>query len=243
MSVTVAIPALDELDNLRILLPELAGLSESLGNVYLQVLVVVERDPDPEEVSELESMGATVIARAPTNSFGDAIRTAIAEINKDSNFVVFMDADGSHSPRRIPDLLAEMKNADVVVASRYVDGGTSENSLLLRTMSIALNRAYSLVLGLDCRDVSTNYKMYRANMLKQLDLRCANFDIVEEMLFSVSVQVLPERLRITEIPDHFAQRQSGETKRQLGVYIASYIWTLWKLRTMQRRESKFHARK
>jgi dolichol-phosphate mannosyltransferase len=229
-SISLVIPAFDELDNLRVLLPEIHDLRPRLADVTLETFVIVATGASSHEVAEIESLGATVVKRGPTDSFGDAIRTGIKSVAPDSDFVVFMDADGSHSPARIPDLVHALKGADVVVASRYVAGGTSDNGLVLKAMSLALNRAYSLVLGIRCRDVSTNFKLYRASDLRRIRLACDNFDIVEEILVRVQDLKTPRRLRIVEIPDHFAQRRSGVTKRRLGPYIASYLWTLGKLR-------------
>ena len=228
--ITVAIPALDEIENLRFLLPQLSQIDKLLTNVNLRVIVVVGVDCPADEITEIQRLGASVVKRTPSNSFGDAIRTAIASSANDSDFVVFMDADGSHSPKQIPVLLDHIHDADVVIASRYVQGGSSDNGIVLRAMSIALNRAYAIVLGIDCKDISTNFKVYRSSDLTELSLTCDNFDIVEELLFGVRTLKYPVDLRIVEIPDHFAQRRSGETKRRLGVYIASYIWTLWNLR-------------
>lgn len=229
-TLAVVIPAFDERANLEVLLPQLVQVALENPDARIEPLVVVERGAKAEDIRVLESLGAHVVLRHPTDSFGDAIRSGIRSVPQAADYVVFMDADGSHSPTRIPDLLEEAPAADVVVASRYVSGGTSDNGFVLKAMSIALNRAYSLVLGIDCRDVSTNFKLYRAPDLRQIHLVCENFDIVEEILVRVQELKTPRRLSIVEIPDHFAQRRSGVTKRRLGPYIASYLWTLGKLR-------------
>ncbi len=140
-----------------------------------------------------------------------------------------MDADGSHDPATISRLVARADEADVVVASRYVAGGRSDNGLALRAMSRSLNLAYGLVLGLRCRDLSTSYKLFRYSDVSAVDLTCHNFDIVEELLFRVSRRVGPG-FRIVEIPDYFHERDEGETKRQLGPFVASYLVTLMRLR-------------
>ena len=140
-----------------------------------------------------------------------------------------MDADGSHDPATIPRLLARADDADVIIASRYVDGGRSDNGAVLRGMSRSLNLAYSVVLGLKCRDLSTNFKLFHYADIRDVSLTCSNFDVVEELLFRVR-QAKGPSLRILEIPDYFHERDEGETKRQLGPFVASYLLTLVRLR-------------
>jgi dolichol-phosphate mannosyltransferase len=116
-----------------------------------------------------------------------------------------------------------------VIASRYVEGGHSDNGPLLRAMSRSLNFTYGLVLGLKCHDISTNFKLFHYRDVRDVTLSCSNFDIVEELLFRVRQERGPA-LRIVEIPDYFHERDEGETKRQLGPFVASYLLTLTRLR-------------
>jgi len=234
----VIIPAFDELENLKVLLPGIIDMQSLLPGITLTPLVVLPTAAPESEVAALAQLGAQVVIRTPTDSFGDAVRSGIRSIRDTTEFVIFMDADGSHSPTRIPTLVEHASQADVVVASRYTKGGRSDNSPLLKAMSIALNRAYSLVLGIKCKDVSTNYKLYKGRDLRQIVLECNNFDIVEEILFRVQDLKRPKKLSIVEVPDHFAQRGIGSTKRRLGPYIASYLWTLARLRFMNSRSKQ-----
>lgn len=229
------IPAFDELANLRGLLPQIAGLNGRGLATMIEPTVILPTQANDQEIREIESLGARVAIREPSDAFGDAIRTGIQAIAPDTDYVVFMDADGSHTPSRIPEMLRHAQSADVVVASRYTKGGSSDNGPILKIMSLVLNRAYSVVLGINCRDVSTNFKLYHARDLKGIALSCNNFDVVEEVLFRVQERKYPKRLEIVEIPDHFAQRNLGKSKRKLGPYIASYLWTLGKLRVKQAR--------
>ncbi|MEK7692373.1 MAG: hypothetical protein AAB425_15265, partial [Bdellovibrionota bacterium] len=111
---------------------------------------------------------------------------------------------------------------------RYVDGGSTENPTSLIWMSRILNWTYSFVLGLKCKDVSNSFKLYRGEALRGLDLYCDNFDIIEEILFKLSRA--NRDLRIREVPFAFKSRMFGETKRNLVVFIATYIITMVKLR-------------
>jgi dolichol-phosphate mannosyltransferase len=95
-------------------------------------------------------------------------------------------------------------------------------------MSRVLNISYSLVLNLRCKDVSNSFKVYRADWLKRLSLRCANFDIVEEILFKLVRQ--HPRARIKEVPFSFKKRMFGETKRNLVTFMLTYLFTIIRLR-------------
>ncbi len=145
--------------------------------------------------------------------------------------MIFMDSDGSHTPEFLPQLWREREHADVVIASRYVEGGYTENSKMLVGMSRVLNWSYSLILGLPCKDVSNSFKLYRRAQLQCLVLKCENFDIVEEILYKL-IRLFPD-LKIKEVPFSFKKRMFGETKRHLLWFILSYAITILKLRFMR----------
>jgi dolichol-phosphate mannosyltransferase len=225
VSLSVVMPAYQEEENLRLLLPRILDSLRSLG-VSFEVVVVDTMAPLDATREVCEQLQVRFVARRGGNSFGDAFRTGIAEAR--GEFVIFMDSDGSHSPEWIPKLFAYHSSHDVVIASRYVREGFTENSWVLVSMSRTLNWTYSLVLGIDCRDVSNSYRLYRGAQLKALTLTCDNFDIVEEVLFKLVRQ--NRGLRIHEVPFTFKQRMFGKTKRNLVLFIVTYLYTLIKLR-------------
>ena len=232
---SIVIPAYDELLNLRELVPEIKRVTKQLQNFSTEILIVLPSIAKPEEIQEIKNFGATVVMRQPTDSFGDALRGGFAAVSDTSEFVLVMDADYSHNPLAITRLLAASSGAHVVVASRYTHGGTTANSLLLKIMSRLLNLAYSIVLGINCRDISTNYKLYRRSDLKNIVLNCKDFDIVEEILFKVK-SIHGHSFVIREVPDHFSERKFGVTKRQLGPFIISYFRTLVRLKISSKKK-------
>ena len=232
---SIVIPAYDELLNLRELVPEIKRVTQQLQNFSTEILIVLPSIAKPEEIQEIKNFGATVVMRQPTDSFGDALRSGFAALSDTSEFVLVMDADYSHNPLAITRLLAASSGAHVVVASRYTHGGTTANSLLLKIMSRLLNLAYSIVLGINCRDISTNYKLYRRSDIKNIVLNCKDFDIVEEILFQVK-SIHGQSFVIREVPDHFYERKFGVTKRQLRPFIISYFRTLVRLKISSKKK-------
>jgi dolichol-phosphate mannosyltransferase len=226
---SIVLPAYREEENLRLLLPRIrAALAETEGRAEILVVDTVT----PLDATELvcEEFDVRYLRRSPSNAFGDAVRVGIQEAR--GQWVLFMDADGSHGPEWIPRLIAERESHDVVIASRYVAGGSTENNLLLILMSMILNLTYSLVLGLKVRDVSNSYKLYRAAFLKELKLKCKNFDIIEEILFRIRRR--HPQVRIKEIPFTFKTRMFGRTKRNLLWFVLTYLYTIVRLRFLSR---------
>ncbi len=222
---TVVLPAYLEEENLRLLLPRIKEHCKQMTPNF-QVLVVdtmTPKDGTPEVCREL---GITYLNREGGNNYGDAVRTGIS--HSKGKKVIFMDADGSHPPNVLDELYQQKDNADIVIASRYVEGGYTENSRILVLMSLIVNMGYRFVLGLKCKDVSNSFKLYPGEALRSLKLKCNNFDIVEELLFKM-VRSNPT-YKIKEVPFSFKKRMFGETKRNLFVFIFTYIITLIRLR-------------
>lgn len=222
---SVVIPAYHEEENLRVLLPR---LNATLSGAHLahEVLVIDTQAPLDNTREVCEQWQVRYVPRRGSNMFGDAIRTGLAEAR--GEWILFMDADGSHTPEFIPKMLELRASSDVVIASRYVPGGYTENSRILVLMSHVVNIVYRVVLGLRCKDVSNNFKLYRASLLQGLELRCNNFDVVEELLYKLCRR--HPAVRIAEVPFSFKKRMFGKTKRNLFVFMLSYVFTLLRLR-------------
>lgn len=244
VEIAIVIPAYSERENLEELIPAIHDQfrdSDFLSGLSYVIIPVVERGSVDRFF--LDGLGASSVEREPSDAFGDAMRTGISRGCAAARNVIVMDADGSHAPTTIPLLWAARLlnvDADIVIASRYVAGGSTANSLPLRIMSRSLNLAYSLVLSLNVRDVSTNFKLYRADLLRNMELESLNFDIVEEILAKAAFS--NRALNIVEIPDHFHERKHGESRRQLGPFIVTYLITLMRLRFKMARARREHGR-
>jgi dolichol-phosphate mannosyltransferase len=228
VELTVVLPAYLEEENLRLLLPRLRATLDALALSW-EVLVVDTMTPMDKTADVCRANRCEYTPRVGGNNFGDAVRTGVAESR--GQWIVFMDADGSHPPEFITDLWQNRKEGTVVIASRYTAGGTTENSMALIWMSRLLNMTYSLILGLRCRDVSNSFKLYPGEALRRTTLICDHFDIVEEILYKLVKG--RDRLSIKEIPFAFKKRMFGDTKRNLLLFVLSYLFTIVRLRSMR----------
>ncbi len=223
---SVILPSYLEEENLRLLLPRIRGTLDGLG-AACEVLVIDTVAPLDNTARVCAENGVVYLNREGGDSFGDAVRSGIRRAR--GRYLLFMDADGSHPPEFIPELYRHAAGNDIVIASRYVEGGYTENSAGLVLMSKVLNVMYSVVLGLPCKDVSNSFKIYRRELLAGITLSCDNFDIVEEILVKIH-RMRGKGLRIKEVPFSFKKRLFGHTKRNLMLFMLTYLYTLMKLR-------------
>jgi dolichol-phosphate mannosyltransferase len=229
--VSVVLPAWREEENLRLLLPRVKAALGELGRPW-EVLVVDAPTPIDATPEICRAEGVRHVARAPTGSYGDAFRTALREAR--GELIACMDADGSHAPELLPALLARAEAADLVIGSRYVDGGFTENPWILRLMSRVVNACYTLVLSLPVSDVSNSLRVYRAGLVRGIPLTCDHFDVLEEVL--VKMRRRHAGLRIVEVPVTFRRRMFGQTKRNLVTFALGFAVTLVRLRFAYREQ-------
>lgn len=237
MRLSVMMPCYQEADNLKTILPR---IDEVLRKTEFdsEVLVVDTMEPMDETESICQNFQNELqipiryVARRNGNNYGDAMRTGIADAY--GEYLVVMDADGSHNPDDIARLYNEIrtKNCGVVIGSRYMKGGDTDNPCILKFMSHVLNIAYRILFHLNVKDVSDSYRIYNAAKLKSVELQCDNFDIVEEILIKLRFHY-PD-MDIREIPIYFNKRVYGESKRDLGKFILSYLATIRRLKRIQK---------
>jgi len=222
------LPAYEEAANLELLLPLLRQSAGALGGTW-EILVVDTQQPHDATPDVCKKNGVRYVSRADGPLYGHAIRTAQREAK--GKWLIFMDADGSHNPNFLPSLWEHRESADLVIASRYMAGGKTENPAVLIFMSLMVNVAFRLALGLKCHDVSNSFRLYRGDDLRALNLKCNNFDIVEEIL--VKLTVARPGYRVKEIPFVFEKRKAGKTKRNLVLFALGYAATLARLMKMK----------
>jgi len=230
-SLSIVVAAYREGESLALLLPNLTHSARALVPKF-EVLVVDTVEPMDDTQAVCAANQVRLIRRQPTNDYGDAIRTGIAASRGD--FVLIMDADGSHNPEFIRELWQQRRRAEVVIASRYTVGGRTDNPRLLVGMSRLLNQLFRLVARFPVLDVSNSFRLYRGEPLRKLQLTFRHFDILEEILAKLLWRQ-PDPAQVLEIPYHFERRLAGDSKRNLLVFGLHFLAAGFRLLRMRRR--------
>ena len=223
-NLAVVIPAMNERDNIELLLP---ALRETLGTLGTSSEIIVVDGGSSDGTAHAAGSRGVRIVRQWERGYGGALLAGFASV--EAPYIITMDADLSHRPVFIDELWRHRKDAEVLIASRYVPGGRADMGGFRRLLSHILNRVYGRVLSLDIHDLSSGFRMYRRQVLQHLKLDARDFDILEEIL----IRVHAEGWRIREIPFHYMARGSGRSHARLFAFGRAYLKTLirmWRLR-------------
>lgn len=229
MSVLVLVPTYNERENLPVLA---RGV---LAHEGVRMLVLDDGSPDgtgqvADELARAHPGRVAVMHRTGTRGLGrsylDGFRAAVAG---DTEFVCQMDADLSHDPRFLPDLVAKVRDgAGLVIGSRYVPGGRVENWPLRRKMLSAIaNRYIRGTTGLWVRDCTSGYRCWRREALARLPIDTIQSDGYS-FLVEVTYQAARAGIAIAEVPIVFVERRVGASKLSTSVLVESVI-APWKL--------------
>ncbi len=209
----LALATYNERENLEPLVRSILAL----GIPDLDILVIDDNSPDgtgalAEELATRHPQ-LSVLHREGKLGLGTAHVAAMRRaIEGRYDFLVTMDADFSHHPRYLSEILARAGDNDLVIGSRYVPGGGSEHWGRLRLlMSLGANAYARLLLGLKPRDCSGAFRCYRVAMLERAgldDIVARGYAFQEEMVFRI--QLLGGR--IEEVPIVFRERRGGKSK-------------------------------
>lgn len=233
MNITVIMPAFNEAENLKIIIPRLKDVLSGAGCDYR--ILVVDALLSSDETEKICSVTGSQYIRQTAKGYGDAFRTGIKE--ETGEYLLVFDADGSQDLSALPGMLScTADGADVVIGSRYTRGGKTEDPLTNIIMSRVLNFSYRLILGLDAKDISTDYRIYKLEKLKSIKTTADNFGVIEETLF-----LLQERYKdlvVKEVPIHYKKRLAGESKRQTLKFIKEYLSLLGRLSGERRKGNR-----
>ncbi len=228
MNVLVIIPTYNERGNL----PALAR--QILADTPYRILVVDDDSPDgtgdaADELAREHPDRVHVVHRTGPRGLGlsylDGFRLALAG---DADLVCQMDADFSHDPRYLPDLVAAADTYDVVLGSRYLNGISVVNWPLRRiVLSTFANWYVRFITGLTARDSTSGYRCWRRDGLARLDL--GKF-VSQRYAFMVETIFEADRLglRIGEVPIIFVERRQGASKMSARVLLESMVMP-WRL--------------
>ncbi|PIR18815.1 MAG: dolichol-phosphate mannosyltransferase [Elusimicrobia bacterium CG11_big_fil_rev_8_21_14_0_20_64_6] len=224
---SVVVPAINEEGALRQVLPRLREAFTKFG-LRGEIIVVDGRSKDGT-VAVAQAAGARVLTQTG-RGLGGALREGLRAANAPWAFVV--DADGSHPPEFMAALWAKRNEADLVIASRYVPGGSAEMGLLRQILSRSLNVVARFVLGLPAHDSSGGFRLYRSDRIRAAcaDSTACDFTVQQELL----VAVLSRGGRVLEVPFRYERRLDGASKASALRLAPAYIRMLFKLRGWRR---------
>jgi dolichol-phosphate mannosyltransferase len=231
VQLTVVIPTYNEAENL----PSLVSALFSLPIQEMRILVVDDNSPDgtgqiADALAESQSGRLSVLHRPGKLGLGTAYIQGFQEVLKDgAEAICQMDADFSHPPELILDLVNTLQHCDVALGSRYVPGGSVDHAwpAWRKGLSAFGNFYARLILGLPVRDATGGYRVWRREALAGMPL-----DRVRSngYAFQVEMTYIAYKLgyKMEEVPFYFADRKWGHSKMSSRIQreAAIRVWQL-----------------
>lgn len=232
VAVVVVIPTFNEAENIRVLVEQLL----SLDVPKLGVLFVDDSSPDgtgdiadgltrefPGRIVVAHRQGKLGLGTAYVAGFKIALKSG-------APYIIQMDCDLSHPPAEVPQMVDALQNSDVVVGTRYSDGGGVDPNWSMSRVLLSkwANFGIRMILGLRVRDATGGFKAYRRQALQTIDLdrlTIAGFGFQAE----VAYRTQREGLKSTEHPYTFMERTAGKSKMSLQIAVEAF-WRLTLLR-------------
>lgn len=241
MRITIVLPTYNEAENLPKLVSALFSLPSDLS-----ILVVDDNSPDgtgavadnlakqhPGNFHVLHRAGKLGLRSAYMEGFQKAFELG-------ANAVVQMDADFSHDPAVLPEMVRRLASSDVVIGSRYVQGGSlDDNWPVWRKALSGFGNFYArTILNSPIHDMTTGYRMWRREALENMPLdriRSSGYIFLVEMAYVAYLM----GFRISEVPIHFADRRWGKSKMSLKIQMEAAM-RIWDVRLHYRDLQKKH---
>ena len=228
-TVSIILPTYNESQNI---IQILKSIEENLPkNLLAQTIIVDDNSPDGTgkivddylHLKKIANNTIDVIHRTTKSGLASAILKGIQ--NATGDIIVVMDSDFSHPPQIIPKMLESLKkyHSDIVIASRYVTGGSIEHWTLKRKlMSKIATKIAKFSLGVTAKDPMSGFFLFRKNLLHDLNFDAIGYKILLEIL------VKTKGAKISEVPYTFSNRKFGSSK--LGAdTIFDYLKSVFKL--------------
>ncbi|HVP66147.1 MAG TPA: polyprenol monophosphomannose synthase [Anaeromyxobacteraceae bacterium] len=224
----VCLPTYDEKDNLGPIVEAILAATPDVD-----ILVIDDNSPDgtgrlADEIAAREPR-VKVLHRAGKEGLGKAYLAGFDwALGHGYEFVLEMDADFSHDPKRLPAMLEAAREADLVLGSRNIAGGGTVNWSLARKI---ISRGGSLyartILGIAVRDLTGGFKCFRRKVLESIDLKtveCSGYAFQIELTY----RAIRKGFRVREIPIVFVDRRVGQSKmsRRIVFEALRKVWSI-----------------
>lgn len=231
----VVVPTYDERANIDEL------VARTLAVPGVDLLVVDDASPDGtgERADELaaDEPRMRVLHRPGKAGLGSAYRLGLGlGLDEGYDILVEMDADLSHDPAVLPDLLAAARDHDVAIGSRYVPGGGVENwPPHRRLLSTGGNLYVRLLTGIPVHDATSGFRAYRAEVLEAIGVRALRSEGYSFQL-ETALQAWLAGFRITEVPITFVERVAGASKISRSIVFEAMLRVVaWAVRCVPAR--------
>ncbi|MCH2186076.1 polyprenol monophosphomannose synthase [Myxococcota bacterium] len=225
----VVIPTYNEAENLPLIVPKILDQDERL-----EVLVVDDDSPDGTgEIADRlirETQRVHVLHREKKEGLGPAYRAGLSRaLDLGADYVIQMDADFSHPPDKLPELLREIEDYDVVLGTRYLKGITVVNWPIERILISWFGNVYARkVSGLPLTDTTGGFRCLRRSLLERI-----GFERIRSNGYAFQIEMnyrfVKHNARIKEIPFFFVDRQYGTSKLNFRIGLEA-LWVVWWLR-------------
>jgi len=239
MKTLIVLPTYNEAENL----PRLVEAIMALPVDGISLLIVDDGSPDgtgkiADQLAEHHPGNVFVMHREGKQGLASAyIQGFQRALTMDVEAIGMMDSDFSHAPEKLPEMISAMQHADLVVGSRYVPGGSVDKHwpFWRKALSAWGNFYARTILGLQVRDVTTGYRLWRKSKLSTFPLDRV---LSSGYVFLVELVYLATKLgyRIVEVPIYFADRKWGHSKMNLRIQIEA-AFRVWQVRLAHRRVS------
>ncbi len=225
----VIIPTYNEHENVRKLIPDVLSQDESI-----HLLIVDDGSPDGTgnyvEEESRKNNRIHLLKREKKMGLGTAYLAGFKyALKNDYDFIFEMDADFSHDPNELKNFLFAIKDNDLVLGSRYINGVRVLNWPMTRLLLSFFASVYTrLITGLPVRDATGGFKCFRRKVLESIDLnkiKSNGYSFQIEMTF----KAYSKGFRIKEIPIVFTDRVKGKSKMSKKI-VREAVLMVWKLR-------------
>jgi len=231
MKALVIIPTYNERENLPLIVPDVLA-----RDIRFSVLIVDDNSPDgtghlADRMAEDDSR-VHVLHRPAKAGLGRAYLAGFKwALERDFDIVFEMDADFSHNPKFLPELLKASDNADIVLGSRYISGVNVINWPMGRLLLSYYANVYArVVTGLPVRDSTGGFKCFRRQVLQAINLDSVHSNGYAFQI-EMSFRAWKKGFRIREIPIVFTDREQGHSKMSKRI-VREAVWMVPKLRLM-----------